>query len=157
MPSENLGKGGKVPKDEILEFHTDGKKSLFKDLRAKVLNAWKNNRQAEFKNENNGIVAQISNDGIGKMMSPKAVDKSIKNKFSKEAHFLGVENAGKLFEKAKFSHSEAARNQTPDIIAYHKYYTKAVFDGKPSNVKLTLKESIEAGHKIYSLELLEIE
>ena len=91
------------------------------------------------------------------MISPKAVDKSIKNKFSKEAHFLGVENAGKLFEKSKFSHSELPENQSPDIIAYHKYYAKAVFDGKPSNVKLTLKESIQAGHKIYSLELLEIE
>ena len=25
MSAENLGKGGKLPKDEILEFHTDGK------------------------------------------------------------------------------------------------------------------------------------
>ena len=61
------------------------------------------------------------------------------------------------FEKSKFSHSEKPRNQTDDIVAYHKYNAKAVFDGKPSNVKLTLKESIQAGHKIYSLELLEIE
>ena len=97
MSSEKLDKGENLAKDEVLELNTDGKKAFFKDLRSRVLNAWKKNRQAEFKNENNGIVAQISNDGIGKMMSPKAVDKSIKNKFSKEAHFLGVENAGKLF------------------------------------------------------------
>ena len=104
-----------------------------------------------------GVIASISRDGIDKILSPKAVNKTLKNGHKKELHFAIAEKVGDLFKKAEFSHSEAPRNQSQDIVAYHKYNAHFKINGKDAKAKITLKESFEAGHKIYSLELLEIE
>ena len=157
MPKENLDKGEKMS-SEPLNISVDlSKKSLFKDLRDKAFKIMTNLRKESFKNENNGVIASISRDGIDKILSPKAVNKTLKNGYKKEHHFAIAEKVGDLFKKAEFSHSETPNNQSPDIVAYHKYNTHFKINDKNAKAKITLKESFEAGHKIYSVELLEIE
>ena len=157
MSAENLEKGEKMS-NEPLNISVDlSQKSLFKDLRDKAFKIMIKLRKESFKNESNGVVASISRDGIDKILSPKAVNKTLKNGHKKELHFAIAEKVGDLFEKAEFSHSEAPRNQSQDIVAYHKYNAHFKINGKDAKARITLKESFEAGHKIYSLELLEIE
>ena len=157
MSAENLEKGEKMS-NEPLNISVDlSQKSLFKDLRDKAFKIMIKLRKESFKNESNGVVASISRDGIDKILSPKAVNKTLKNGHKKELHFAMAEKVGDLFEKAEFSHSEAPRNQSQDIVAYHKYNAHFKINGKDAKARITLKESFEAGHKIYSLELLEIE
>ena len=157
MSAENLEKGEKMS-NEPLNISVDlSQKSLFKDLRDKAFKIMIKLRKESFKNESNGVVASISRDGIDKILSPKAVNKTLKNGHKKELHFAIAEKVGDLFKKAEFSHSEAPRNQSQDIVAYHKYNAHFKINGKDAKAKITLKESFEAGHKIYLLELLEIE
>ncbi|BDB63963.1 hypothetical protein T36_0410 [Helicobacter cinaedi] len=100
-------------------------KDFFKNLRnntKKVLSVLKGQ---VFENINSGMKAQVSSDGINKMISVKAVDKSI--------------------------------NNSVDVIAYHKFIADFSINHKPTKAKITLRETFEAGNRIYSLELLELE
>ncbi|CCF80781.1 FIG00470767: hypothetical protein [Helicobacter bizzozeronii CCUG 35545] len=48
------------------------------------------------------------------------------------------------------------KKASPDIKAMHRYFTRLNVNGKPAEAKITLKESVQKGHRIYSLELEEL-
>ena len=108
-------------------------------------------------NLQNGMEASISSDGISKMISVKAVDKSLKNGYTKEDHFASVENVLKLYKISKLTQSETPLNKSVDVVAYHKFIADFRINQKDSRAKITLRETYQAGNRIYSLELLELE
>ncbi|WP_416346913.1 PBECR2 nuclease fold domain-containing protein [Campylobacter upsaliensis] len=142
---------------KTLDLKISKEKDFFKNLRNKAKNILKNLKGKVVENENNALKASISSEGINKMISVKAVDKSIKNGFSKEEHFISVENVLNLFKISQFVRSEKANNRSADIINYHKFNADFSINKKPSRAKITIKESYEGGNKIYSLELLELQ
>ena len=107
-------------------------------------------------NKNDGRVAVVSGEGRNKILSGEALRKSRDNDFSKEAHFAASQKIKELFENAVYYASEMPRNNSTDIKNYHKYIAKLKINNKPAQAFLTLKELVEHGNKIYSLELQEI-
>ncbi|EOG9652561.1 hypothetical protein ACLMNI_001157 [Campylobacter upsaliensis] len=142
---------------ENMDLKITKEKDFFKNLRNNAKNYLKNLKGKIVENENNGLKASISSEGINKMISVKAVDKSIKNGYTKEEHFKAVENVLNLFKISQFVRSEKANNGSVDIINYHKFNADFSINKKPSRAKITIKESYEGGNKIYSLELLELQ
>ena len=131
-------------------------KEAFKNLRHKIKGILSTQKGQVITNIHNGMQASISSDGINKLISSKAVDKSIANGYTKEEHFASVENVLNLYRSSQFVQSEPLTNKSPDVIAYHKFIVDFSIDHKPTKAKITLKESIHAGNRIYSLELLQL-
>ncbi|MCI7710352.1 MAG: hypothetical protein MSL80_01625 [Helicobacter sp.] len=142
---------------QSVDIEIPKEKDFFKNLRnntKKVLSVLKGQ---VFENINSGMKAQVSSDGINKMISVKAVDKSINNGYTKEEHFASVENVINLYKISKLTQSEKPNNNSVDVIAYHKFIADFSINAKPTKAKITLRETIQAGNRIYSLELLELE
>ncbi|MDE5602323.1 MAG: hypothetical protein K2I71_00140, partial [Helicobacter sp.] len=101
-------------------------------------------------NKSTQEVATLTNNGIRKMISERALQKSVDNGFSKEEHFRAVEQVNILFENATKASSKT--DIQDNNLTIHRY--NAPF--KDSNALLTIKEYKENGKKIYSLELEEL-
>ena len=101
-------------------------------------------------NKNTQEVAILTNNGIRKMISDKAIAKSVNNGFSEEQHFRAVEKVAELFKNSVKALSKADQKDKNLII--HRY--NAPFEN--ANALLTLKEYQENGKNIYSLELEEL-
>ena len=106
-------------------------------------------------NKNNGFVARLSSVGIAKMSSDKAIAKNLDNDFSREEHFKAVLDIKNLFEKSIFLRSEKAKNASNDIVAVHRFINDEALENT-ARALITLKESIQNGNRIYSLELEEL-
>lgn len=100
-----------------------------------------------------GIVARLSSTGIDKMLSDKAIQKSLDNGFTKEQHFNAVANIENLFKNSDFLRTEAPKNQSADIVGIHRYINAQDLQAQNAQALITLKESIENGNRIYSVEL----
>lgn len=100
-----------------------------------------------------GIIARLSSTGIDKMLSDKAIQKSLDNGFSQEQHFSAVADIERLFKNSDFSHTEAPKNQSADIVGIHRYINSQDLQAQNAQALITLKESIENGNRIYSVEL----
>lgn len=100
-----------------------------------------------------GIVARLSSTGIDKMLSDKAIQKSLDNGFSQEQHFSAVADIERLFKNSDFSHTEAPKNQSADIVGIHRYINAQDLQDQNAQALITLKESVENGNRIYSVEL----
>ena len=107
-------------------------------------------------NKNDGRVAQISKNGRNKILSGAALRKSNENGFSKEEHFKASENIKELYENGFLIKSEPARNNSNDIKEVHRYVSNLQINNKEAQALLTIKEIVEHGNKIYSLELQEL-
>ena len=101
----------------------------------------------EITNINTQEVATLTNKGIRKMTSDKAVAKSVANGFSEAEHFKAVEQVTKLFEKA--TKATSYTDPTDINLTIHRY--NAPFEN--ANALLTLKEYMQDGKRMYSLEL----
>ena len=100
-----------------------------------------------------GIVARLSSTGIDKMLSDKAIQKSLDNGFTKEQHFNAVANIENLFKNSDFIRTEAPKNQSADIVGIHRYINSQDLQEQNAQALITLKESVENGNRIYSVEL----
>ncbi|MGX2973280.1 LPD3 domain-containing protein [Helicobacter sp. T3_23-1059] len=107
-------------------------------------------------NKNDGRVAQISKNGRNKILSGAALRKSNENGFSKEEHFKASEHINELYENSTYLKSEPARNNSADIKSVHRYVSYLQINNKEAQALLTIKEIMEHGNKIYSLELQEL-
>ena len=142
---------GKIDKaqDEMLEVAQRNTLTL---QRKETLEKLQYLKGKQATNKTDGRMAYISKDGLEKMLSGKAIGKSLDNGFSLENHLQAVENVLDLFTNAILVQSQKPNNNSADIIAFHKYL--APFEN--ADVKLTIKELNQNGNKIYSLELLEM-
>ena len=101
-------------------------------------------------------MAQISKNGRNKILSGAALRKSRENGFSKEEHFKASECIKELYENSTIIKSELPRNNSNDIKEVHKYISNLHINNKEAQALLTIKEVVEYGNRIYSLELQEL-
>lgn len=127
------------------------------DWRKEIKEELKNVLHKDLPNEATGITAQLAMEGVNKMSSGVAIKKSIDNGFSAEQHFEAVKNIVNLFNKAKLVkvHNDLKHGMQGVTIKRFVAQDK-MKDGTDFDALITLKESFDHGHRIYSLELDEI-
>ena len=124
----------------------------YKNLRQSLKAKLQSFADMDIINKQTGLSGRITNDEINKIMSSKAVNKSLDNGFSKEEHFLASENIKELFEEATLleSHKDIKGREH---IKVHRFGAPLQINNKEANAKITLFEKIEGKNKIYTLEL----
>ena len=92
--------------------------------------------------------AYVSKGSIAKMISPAAVQKSIDNGFTRAEHLEAVADIENLFAKSHFAKTEPHKSGEKGV-SIHRFNS----DFKGNNALITIKESVENGKRIYSVEL----
>ena len=101
-----------------------------------------------------GLIANISNKSINKILSGKAVNKS----YDLKAHLAAAANADYLFKNSKeMFEPEADKNGNPDLKAIHRTYAPMEWNGAIIPVKFTVKEYTDKNtpNKFYSIEAID--
>jgi len=126
-------------------------------LRAKL----KDNLKSSFglhKNKATGIEANLSGKSVDKMSSEKAIEKSKANGFTVEQHFEVANQIVSLFENAELTSEKPDKNGSENIKSIKRFDCDVTLaDGKKANAHITVKESVQNGHKIYSVEVMTLE
>lgn len=105
-------------------------------------------------NETTGIGANLNGRSLKKLSSGKAVEASKKNGFTLTQHFEAVRLIAKLYEKATLVEAGHDKNGSPDVLSVKRFDAPLVLsDGTKANAWITVKETKNNGHTIYSLEL----
>ena len=99
-----------------------------------------------------GYTASLGRSGIDKMNSGLARGKTAHNRL----HALAFANIGKLFGNSELLEAEAPRDGDPNIKQYLKFYAPLFMDGEFHLIKITAKELVDDGNRLYSLEGLDI-
>lgn len=110
-------------------------------------------------NKSTGIEANLSKKSLDKMTSAKALEKSKNNGFTLDEHFEFAEQIKSLYENAILiaSHGNLKNPNDPNVISIKRFLSQSKLkSGKEADILITVKESIANGHKIYSIELDEI-
>ena len=110
-------------------------------------------------NISTGIEANLSKHSIDKMTSAKALEKSKNNGFTLAEHFELAAKIKPLYESAVLvaSHGNLKNPDDPNVVSIKRFVSAAILNsGKKADVLITVKESIANGHRIYSIELDEI-
>jgi len=113
-------------------------------------------RGKDFTNTRTGISARLSAAGANKLISNAAVEKSIANGFTAKQHNEIAANVGALFEDASLVAQRPDRAGDVNIKSIKRFVTPITVDGKDAAAWITVKESIEHGHRIYSVEGIKI-
>ncbi|WP_298535356.1 hypothetical protein [uncultured Treponema sp.] len=110
-------------------------------------------------NISTGIEANLSKKSLDKMTSAKAIEKSKRNGFSLDEHFEVAFQIKFLYENALLVsvHGNLKNPNDPNVISMKRFVCGTTLkSNKNVDVLITVKESIANGHKIYSIELDEI-
>ena len=110
-------------------------------------------------NISTGIEANLSKHSIDKMTSAKALEKSKQNGFTLAEHFELAAKIKPLYESAVLvtAHGNLKNPDDPNVVSIKRFVSAAILQsGKKADVLITVKESIANGHRIYSIELDEI-
>ena len=129
-----------VEKEQIYSLRESAKQTLSSIVGENIINI------------HDGRIAQISKRNIGKMVSDKAIAKSIANGFTAMEHFNAVNDIESLYKNAIFKETTADKHGEI-YLKIHRY--NAQFEN--ANALITLKETTKHGNKIYTLELEELE
>lgn len=108
-------------------------------------------------NDETGIDAQINAVQANKIVSNEAVRKSINNGFSSKEHNAAAAIIDRLWKYATLGKSAPDRNNDPNIASIKRFVSPVFFGNKSAYAYITAKESVEHGHRIYSLELEKLE
>lgn len=110
-----------------------------------------------YTNKKTGIKARLSGDSINKMSSEKAVEKSKANGFSIDQHFEVANKIVELFENADLVETRPDKKASPDLKSIKRFDSDVKLNGGTNAIAhITVKESVENGHKIYSVEVMEL-
>jgi len=124
-----------------------------KELKAEL----QSSMHKELPNKATGITAQLAMEGFNKMTSGVAIKKSVDNGFSGDQHFEAVRRIAELFEKAKLIKTHSDEKHGQSYVKINRFVAQDTMDdGTPFDALITVKETTEHGHRIYSLELEEI-
>ena len=110
-------------------------------------------------NISTGIEANLSKKSLDKMTSAKALEKSKANGFTLDEHFELAEKIKPLYESAILvaTHGNLKNPNDPNVVSMKRFVAAGILkSGKKADVLITVKESIANGHRIYSIELEEI-
>ena len=114
-------------------------------------------RGKRFANHATGIVAQLSSSAKGKLVSNKATSKSKANGFTREQHNVLAANVGTLFEEARLVESRPDRAADANILSIKRFARNVRFGERQAVAWITIKESKQHGHHIYSVEAIKVE
>lgn len=114
-------------------------------------------RGRRFVNRMTGIVAHLSSSAKGKLVSNKATGKSKANGFTRERHNVLAANVGALFEAARLVESRPDRAGDANILSIKRFARNVAFGAKAALAWITVKESKQHGHHIYSVEAIKVE
>ncbi len=104
-------------------------------------------------NQGDGRVATVSGASLDKMLSQSAVKKSA----GTAAHAQAVANVDELYQRARLTESKPDRANDPNITGIHRYTTAILHDGRPLEVKITVKELTNpSGNRVYTIEALDL-
>ena len=106
------------------------------------------------KNEATGVVASVSKRGRGKLISSGARRLSEENGYTAEEHLLVAANVEQLFPHAVLSETHADRSG--ELVSVKLFSALVLLGKKPAIACFTVKETTNAGHKIYSVQMLEL-
>ena len=106
-------------------------------------------------NQNDKRVAVLSNKAIAKMYSTTSIQKSVKNGFTQEKHFIAAQKIKELFENAKLQTSTSDRSGDTSL-TIHRYMADLNVNNKNAQAKITIKETLKDGNRIYTMELMEL-
>ena len=109
------------------------------------------------KNLETGIVGRINRVQRDKLTSPAARDKSQKNGFSAEQHLGAAAKVEQLWRHATLVDERPDADGDKNISSIKRFAAPLFIGDTPAVAWLTAKESVEAGHRVYSIELQEIE
>ena len=154
-----LNKTGKLADLSTMHHITpsSGKKKSNDIARKEIKEVLASVKNKDLLNESTGMTARISIAGINKMTSGAAIKKTIENGFSGEDHFEAVKNIVELWRKAKFVAKHRDRNGSANLAINRFVAQGKTKDGKDYDALITVKETIENGRRIYSLELDKID
>jgi len=110
-----------------------------------------------FVNRETHIVAQLSASAKGKLVSNKATGKSKANGFTREQHNAMAAQIGLLFEAATLKVSRPDKEGDANIISIKRFATEVRFGKRKAVAWITVKESKQHGHHIYSVEAIKLE
>ncbi len=107
-------------------------------------------------NEDDGSIARISSTSIGKLLSNKALNKSLNNGFTRTEHDTAAANIDTLFRKSIKTSSREDRKGSEHIVGIHYYSTDIAFQdtGREGTAEIMVKESVQNGQLIYTMELV---
>lgn len=111
----------------------------------------KNLQGKEFTSKD-GYTASLGRRGVDKMNSGLARGKTANNRL----HALAFANIGKLFGNSELLETEPPRDGDQNIKHYLKFYAPLFMDGEFHLIKITAKELVDDGNRLYSLEGLDI-
>ena len=127
------------------------------EYRKEIKEKLKSSMGKDLPNDTTGITASISSAGLNKMLSGEAIKKSIDNGFSAQEHFEAVGRIVELFKKARLVASYPDKKHGDPAVNIKRFVSQdKLKSDKPIDALITVKESYENGHRIYSLELDEI-
>lgn len=155
---------GEISETTGLQKTAEGWKPPKKEENNKSNNEWRNEikehlaniKGKALQNVATGITAQLSSEGINKMTSGAAIKKSVDNGFTGNQHFEAVKKVVELYKNAKLIKTHEDKNGNKDVLIKRFVAQDKMNDGTEYDALITLKESTEHGHRIYSLELDEI-
>ena len=114
-------------------------------------------RGKKFVNVSTGIAAQLSSSAKGKLISNKATGKSTANGFTRNQHNVLAGNVGTLFETARLVESRPDRLGDANVLSIKRFARDIRFGSQGAVAWMTIKESKQHGHHIYSVEAIKVE
>ena len=114
-------------------------------------------RGKKFVNVSTGIAAQLSSSAKGKLVSNKATGKSTANGFTRNQHNVLAGNVGMLFETSRLVESRPDRSGDANVLSIKRFAREVRFGCQRAVAWMTIKESRQHGHHIYSVEAIKVE
>jgi len=122
----------------------------------KALDVLKSLAGKDLINLQTGIKAQINRNQRTKIISNKAIDKTKVNGFTANQHYAVAESLEKAWQIALITGNNPDNKGDKNISSIKRFEAQISVDNEPAIAYITVKETIEYGHRIYSLELQEI-
>ena len=111
----------------------------------------------DLKNDETSIVAQVNSVQRRKILSNAAVRKSQVNGFSVNEHDAAASILETLWRVATLGESNPDRNGDPSLTSVKRFVAPVRLGARDAYAYITAKESVEHGHRIYSIELEKLE
>ena len=155
-PSESRTLFDKADSSESFSY-TTGKAKGIAELRKDLKQALEPSLNKEIVNKEQGLSGVITTEEVKKIMSKKAMDKSIVNGFTRDEHIEVAKHIEKLFTESKLLRSHKDYKENPNILQVHRFIKDIEVNGKEANALITLFEKIQGKNKIYTIELESLE
>ena len=110
-----------------------------------------------FVNRETGIAAGLSSSSKGKLVSNKAAGKSRANGFTSAQHNALAANIDSIYVAASLVSSRPDKDGDVNIVSIKRFKSEVSFGDKPAWAWITVKESKQHGHHIYSVEAIKLE